>query len=179
MLTLPPDIFHCCPNCRSTKISLIDGVRFSCASCQFSYFHNTASAVAAMILVEDEILLTTRAKKPGKGLLDLPGGFVDQFESLEQALTREIREELSIEMKDWQYFISFPNQYMYKGVNYHTCDSIFITTLPDKPELSIQQSEIALAAFYPLAELPLADIAFDSIRSAITELIRLRMNKNL
>lgn len=166
-----PEIFRYCPNCKSEKITLIEGARFICPHCQFTYFHNTASAVAAIILVQDEILLTRRANEPGKGKLDLPGGFVDHDEGLEQALTREIYEELSLDIENWHYFASFPNQYLYKNVNYHTCDTIFVTTLPQKPRLSIQYSEIAQAQFYSLASLTIDEIAFDSGRSAIKKLL--------
>lgn len=50
-----------------------------------------AAAVAGLIFNEKgQLLLTIRAKDPGKGLLDLPGGFVDMGENADQALRREI-----------------------------------------------------------------------------------------
>ena len=47
---------------------------------------------------QDEVLVAVRARNPGKGLLDLPGGFVDPGESLEVALYRELQEELGFDM---------------------------------------------------------------------------------
>ncbi len=78
-----------------------------CPSCGFVYFHNCASCVAAIITVKQGIVLTVRNRAPKKGLLDLPGGFCNYGESLEDALVREVREELNLELSDLSYFGSF------------------------------------------------------------------------
>ena len=75
-----------------------------CPSCGFVYFHNCASCVAAIITVKQGIVLTVRNRAPKKGLLDLPGGFCNYGESLEDALVREVREELNLELSDLSYF---------------------------------------------------------------------------
>ncbi len=56
--------------------------------CQFTYFHNPAAAVMVAITVKDELLIAIRGREPGLGGWDLPGGFVDPDESLEQAAIR-------------------------------------------------------------------------------------------
>ncbi len=51
----------------------------------------------ALILNEKNQLLVTRRKQdPFKGTLDLPGGFAEPGEGIEQSLIREIKEELEI-----------------------------------------------------------------------------------
>jgi len=55
--------------------------------------------VAAVILKEDRVLLAQRGKMPGKGEWSLPGGLIEIGETVEEALHREIREELSIEIE--------------------------------------------------------------------------------
>jgi bifunctional NMN adenylyltransferase/nudix hydrolase len=46
-----------------------------------------------LIVQAGHILLIRRAKAPGKGLLALPGGFLDQDETLESCALRELQEE--------------------------------------------------------------------------------------
>lgn len=55
--------------------------------------------VAAVILRDREALLVQRGKMPGKGEWSLPGGLIELGETIQEALHREIREELSIEVE--------------------------------------------------------------------------------
>jgi len=56
-------------------------------------------AVAAIILRGSEILLVKRASEPGLGKWSAPGGSVEIGETLEQALSREVREETGLEIE--------------------------------------------------------------------------------
>lgn len=111
-------MFNFCPICKSTHIKRSNLPLIECSNCDFTYFHNYASAVAAIVCCNGHILFNVRAKEPALGYLDLPGGFVDYDESLEQALTRELKEELNIAISQWQYFCSQPNTYKYKDITY-------------------------------------------------------------
>ena len=102
-----------------------------CEHCGYVYFHNCASCVAAIILVKGGIVLTVRKTAPKKGMLDLPGGFCNYGESLEDALAREVKEEINLDIADIAYFGSFPNTYRYKSVTYFTTDTVFTCTTPD------------------------------------------------
>jgi ADP-ribose pyrophosphatase YjhB (NUDIX family) len=55
--------------------------------------------VAAVIPREDEVLLVRRGRNPSQGEWSLPGGLVELGEPLPEALHRELREELSIEVR--------------------------------------------------------------------------------
>jgi ADP-ribose pyrophosphatase YjhB (NUDIX family) len=76
-----------------------------CEACGFELYLNVAAAVAGLIRDErGRLLITVRGKEPGKGKWDLPGGFADPNESAEQALAREIREEVGLEVTAMRYF---------------------------------------------------------------------------
>lgn len=58
----------------------------------------TIEVVAAIIKDEDKILSTQRGYGEFKGGWEFPGGKIEKGESLEEALKREIKEELSIKI---------------------------------------------------------------------------------
>lgn len=118
-----------CPSCGSGKFRYNGERSFSCPECSFVYYINSATAAVVIIEAPDgRIALTRRKNDPKAGYLDLPGGFVDIMESAEEAIIREIREELGITVKDLRYIGSAPNEYLYKGISYFTCDVAFVCT---------------------------------------------------
>lgn len=159
-----------CPNCGKKKLTQNCAKSFHCQHCSFTYFHNTASAVAGIIRCNQELLLTQRKFAPGKGLLDLPGGFVDYNESLESALNREIKEELSLDITQWHYFYSASNQYLYKDVLYFTTDVFFLTTLNQKPTILVND-DVAAVHWFKIDQINYEQIAFPSVSQAIQQFI--------
>lgn len=56
----------------------------------------TFHTVDAVVVQSGHVLLVKRRAEPGKGLWALPGGFLDQSETLEEGMLRELREETRI-----------------------------------------------------------------------------------
>jgi 8-oxo-dGTP diphosphatase len=54
--------------------------------------------VGAVVFFGDAVILVRRNNQPGKGRWSLPGGLVELGERLEEALEREIKEELSVDV---------------------------------------------------------------------------------
>ena len=170
--THPGRVFRFCPGCGSTRLRLVEGRFFSCAGCGLTYYLNAAAAVAG--LIEDPrqgLLLTRRAREPRKGTLDLPGGFVDPGESAEQALAREVREELSLEVTSMSFFGTFPNTYLYRGITYFTLDLAFSCGVRDFNSLSAGDDALE-CLFVPAGDIRLQDIGLDSIRSMVARYVR-------
>jgi 8-oxo-dGTP diphosphatase len=68
--------------------------------------------IAAIILENDkgEFLLYLRDNKPGipfPGYWDLIGGHVEEGETPEEALVREVKEELDIDLKEYTFYKKF------------------------------------------------------------------------
>lgn len=54
----------------------------------------------AVVTCAGHILLITRKHSPGKGLMALPGGFINQEETVEQCILRELTEETELKVPD-------------------------------------------------------------------------------
>ena len=175
-------MFNFCPSCASKKIKFEDGKVFRCPDCGFVYYHNVAAANGCIISVPsaegERLVFTVRGKDPGKGLMDLPGGFVDPGEGVLIGLHRELREEIGwtppvsdgAKLADvFKLFASFSNVYKYKGIDYNTCDMYFSISSPGltKDDLRLQEGEIADVLFLKPEQIDFARFAFESTRRAV------------
>ncbi|TAA48399.1 NUDIX domain-containing protein [Corallincola spongiicola] len=161
-------LWRYCPQCASQSISVTEGKALQCGDCGFLYFHNVAAAAGVLIRCGDQFLFAERAKQPSLGMLDLPGGFVDADESLEQGLCRELHEELGLALKPdaLTYLGSMHNRYLYAEVEYCTVDAIFSLTLADKPNLVAKDD---ISAFQWLTRQQAASVrfAFPAVEQAV------------
>lgn len=66
-------------------------------SWQFAPFPPTFIATDAVVIESGHILLIKRGGNPGKGTWAMPGGFLDQGETLEDCCVRELKEETKID----------------------------------------------------------------------------------
>jgi len=157
-----------CPGCGSGGLSLNSSGGLHCSACSMEFFFNTAAAVAALITdLEGRLLMTVRKNDPGKDLLDLPGGFVNHDESAEDALRREIYEELGIEIDNLRYFGSWPNSYIYSGLEYKTLDLAFISDIASDINI-IPGDDVAGFVFLSPENIRPESIAFDSIKLVVS-----------
>jgi NAD+ diphosphatase len=166
-------IFRYCPGCgaKGPKAHSKDK-HITCGKCRFEYFHNVAAASGVIIEYCSKILVAVRANEPQKGLYDLPGGFADYGESAEETLTREVREELGITLKNLKYLTSAPNIYVYKGVTYTTTDLLFTCRIDNPAKIKPNKSEIAAVRFLEPEKIPLSKMAFRSTKRALKYYIK-------
>lgn len=98
-----------------------------CPECGLLWYFNPAPAVIALIPnAKQELLFTRRKFDPARGKLDLPGGFSDIFETSEQTLVREVKEETGLQVVSWKFLKTVPNKYIYKDLLYYTLDTVFL-----------------------------------------------------
>jgi NAD+ diphosphatase len=160
-------LFTHCPACGSTKFVQNNEKSKRCDTCGFVFYMNASAAVAAFIVNEkNELLVCKRAKEPERGTLDLPGGFVDNDESAEQAISREIAEELNATVISSMYLFSLPNQYEYSGFTIPTLDMFYRCQLEDLSNLK-PSDDVEDCFFVAFDELKPDLFGLKSIRKAI------------
>jgi len=161
-------LFTHCPVCGSSHFIQNNEKSKRCESCGFVFYVNASAAVAAFVVNEKkELLVCKRAKDPVKGTWDLPGGFVDSNESAEEALKREIREELKAEVVEAKYLFSLPNEYEYSGMTIPTLDMFFACRLNDTTGLKASD-DVEACFFVPLSELKPELFGLKSIKKAVS-----------
>ncbi|WP_346986613.1 NUDIX domain-containing protein [Chryseobacterium sp. POE27] len=104
----------------------------------------------------------------------MAGGFVDPRESAEETCKRELFEELQldVDISNLKYLTSLPNVYQYKEIDYNTIDLFYEYNVTEKFEVNLDVSEISEAAWIPLKELNLEDLAFDSQKKFFKEYLK-------
>jgi NADH pyrophosphatase NudC (nudix superfamily) len=168
----PLQKFRFCPVCGSSRWAVNNFKSKHCPDCGFTYYGNVSAAVACFIQNEKgELLVCRRAKDPAKGTLDLPGGFVDMDESAEEALIREIREELNLDLSDIRFLQSLPNLYEYSGMTIHTLDLLFSARALDLAPLKAAD-DVQEAFFMPLNTISPSDFGLDSIKKGIIAFLK-------
>lgn len=120
-------------------------------------FKSPMPAVDIIIEMENSIVIIERKYEP-KGFA-LPGGFVDPWESIENAAIREAKEEtqLDIELYDFLYTYSDPK----RDKRLHTISSVFIAKAKGQPKGSDDAKNAFLVSF---SELLNFEYAFDHKR---------------
>jgi len=167
----PLSQFQFCPKCGSQQFEINNEKSKKCGDCGFIYYFNSSAAVVAIIEnAEGEILVATRAKDPAKGTFDLPGGFIDMYESAEEAVVREVKEETGLFITSPRYLFSIPNIYVYSGFEVHTTDMFFQCKSNNFSDLKAQD-DVSELQFIARNKLNPADFGLNSIRKGIEKML--------
>lgn len=170
----PLSQFAFCPKCGSSHFEENNVKSKKCLQCGFVYYFNPSSATVAFILNEkNELLVCRRAKEPQKGTLDLPGGFIDMYETAEEGVAREVLEETSLKVDKAVYLFTLPNIYIYSGFPVHTLDMFFICEVRDCSSFDAKD-DVADSFFLPLDKVNPDDFGLDSVRKGLVRFIQLK-----
>jgi NAD+ diphosphatase len=96
-----------CGRCGSRTSDRADIRAKECPDCGFIMFPRISPAIIVLVERGDKVLLARANRFPGK-FYSVLAGFVEPGETLEEAVSREIKEEVGIEVKDVRYFGSQP-----------------------------------------------------------------------
>ncbi len=141
-----------------------------CSECGLLWYYNPAPAVIALIPRQGNQLLFTRRKfEPAKGKLDLPGGFADIFETIEDTLVREVKEETGLRLLNWEFLKTLPNKYIYKDLLYYTLDSVFICQADLSGEASPADDVSEIVWRNPL-QVSIREVGLGSIAKIVNEI---------
>ncbi|GHT23473.1 DNA mismatch repair protein MutT [Bacteroidia bacterium] len=165
--SFPSELLHFCPYCGADAFRASDDNCLQCGVCAKKFFINAAAAVACVIVnPQKEILLTRRRFEPAKGMLDLPGGFVNSDETAEDAARREVCEELNLHVDALRYFGSSTNRYSYDGMLYYTLDLGFECIVSDFSAIQAAD-DVEQFLFLPYNAIDPTLIGFPSIQKLL------------
>lgn len=159
--------FIYCPVCGNKSFVPINEKAKQCIKCRFIYYFNPSAAVACFIRdPEGKLLFVRRAKEPAKNTLDLPGGFVDMYETAEDAVLREVKEETNLDIAGIRYLFSIPNIYPYSGFDVHTVDLFFECMVADLDIAKADDDAEAIVILSKTSVQP-SDFGLRSIRQGV------------
>lgn len=161
-----------CRRCGS-KLEHKGGPVYACQQ-NHTIFLVAPPAVGLILLnAKNEILVLERGIEPGKGLLDVPGGFCDGPESLEDAVARETEEEVRLKPTDYakpEYVLSGVDEYGYGGEILPVQSVVFVANMSAKTQ-PVAGDDAVTAYWVSAAELDLDKVCFPVVREAIERVI--------
>jgi len=167
----PQQLFQFCPQCGARSTSNAGANPLRCEACGLHFYFNPTLAAAAFLFDDaGRAIFIRRAKDPGIGKLTVPGGFVDIGETAEDALAREVREEVGLEIADVRYVCSLTNEYFYKSVTYPVCDLMFRGRALH-PETAAALDGATSFIWLKLSDVDPEELAFPSVKRGLSILL--------
>ncbi len=159
--------FRHCPSCGEAFPGGAAADPLRCGACGFVYYFGPTCATAALLIdAAGRALFIRRAKAPAEGQLGMPGGFIGEGETAEEAVRREFVEEVGFAPEELDFLCSYPNSYDYKGVTYPVLDFFFVARARGDEEPQALDGVASVHWLDPLAVDP-AEIAFPSMVQAL------------
>ena len=164
------ELYKFCPQCggrlQQKIIQPKEPVRLVCRDCGFIFYLDPKLAAIAIIPWENGLVLARRAIEPGYGLWVAPGGFVDVGETVEDAVVREVHEEVFLQVQIKRLL----NIYSYPGRT-----TVIVAYVADV--ISGQPGggdETLEARVFRPDDIPWQEIAFSSTRDALRDYLKIK-----
>lgn len=89
-----------------------------CPRCRYMMYDYPRPAAGFVVTRGDEVLMLRRGHAPRRGMLDVPGGFIDAGEDIEHAARRELHEETGLKVRNARWFGFYWDRYYLRGFGY-------------------------------------------------------------
>jgi len=157
-----------CGKCGGATVHKIDERALVCPSCQSILYPSISPAIIVAIFSGDKILLA-RGVHFRDNMFSLVAGYVDIGESIEEAVRREVKEEVGIDIKNIRYYKSQPWPFSGSMMIGFTAEA------DDSQPICIDKTEIAEAGWFTRTNLP----NYPQNRSIAGEIINLFVDGEL
>jgi NAD+ diphosphatase len=136
-----------CGQCGSSMQQIEWEMAMQCARCKHRCYPRISPCIIVSIRYNDKILLAQGKPQQSRQMFSTLAGFVESGEQLEQAVHREVFEEVGIRVKNLRYFSSQPWPFPH---------SIMVGFLADfdSGDIQVDGKEILQANWYSPDELP-------------------------
>jgi len=159
-----------CSNCSQPVVfKEVEGdshLRFVCDECETIHYQNPRIIVGCLPVWEDKVLLASRAIEPRSGFWNVPGGFMENGETMKEGAAREVMEETFANVKVTRLFTTFAIPKI-NQVHIHFLGEL--QNLDFKP--GIESIEVKL---FLKSEIPWDDIAFHSSKFTLENYFAMR-----
>lgn len=135
-----------CGRCGAPTHSAAHEHSARCEACSLSFYPRIAPAIIVLIRRGDDALLARSPRFPA-AMYSTLAGFVEPGESLEQTLSREVREEVGVEVTDIHYFGSQPWPFPHSLM-------VGFTAQHAGGEILVDGEEIVDARWFSIRDLP-------------------------
>lgn len=154
-----------CSNCGSKNLEFKipendHRPRFVCSDCSYIFYDNPQVVVGTIPLFNEKVLLAKRGINPQKDKWNLPAGFLENNESIEEGALRETIEETASDVGKMEL------NSIYYSKSHHLYIFYKAHLTSDKFETNFESPEIA---FFDESEIPWNDLAFESNEFALKE----------
>ena len=128
--------------------------RFFCEHCETIHYQNPNVVVGCLPIWEDQVMLCRRAIEPRRNFWNLPGGYLENGETVEEGAFREVWEEAGIKIK----ILSLHTVFSIPKIN-----QVYMHFLAEMPDLNylagVESLEVKM---FKEADIPWDEIAFSS-----------------
>jgi len=164
--------YRFCPYCSKPLVrrNAFGATRPVCPNCGFVQFLDPKVAVIGLVTSDGRVLLVRRGVDPERGRWALPGGFMDAGEMPEQALKRELMEEVGLEINIEELVGIYPMVPRRRIAGGIVLAYRATPAQGDCPALE-QNDDVDEASWFAAGEIP-ADVAFESSQELLSEWLR-------